>query len=324
MNKPRTFLLALLLLAGAAAMNAQQVVDEIVAVVNDDIITLSQYKARYDLMVQAATAQLQGADRDKQIEAIKKGLLDQMVSDLLLLQMAKDRQIDPKEQLKLYVENIKKQNNMESDDDLRAAVTREGLDYNVWLKQTEEDIMRQAVIYTEVDRHIAIDDAETVSYYKSHLDRFVEPAEYKLRAIVLTQEGADEAGLETKKKEILDKLAAAGDFSALAAEYNQAPLKESKGDLGKIKKTELEATLEQAAAKLKAGEVSPWVKARSGWYLLKLEERQDSRQKTYEEVKQNVENFLFQQKKTKALTIFFDKQKAGNYVKILRPNPLGN
>jgi len=321
MKKTRTVLLALLLLAGAAAMYAQQVVDEIVAVVNDDVITLSQYKTRYDLMVQAAQAQLQGADRDKQIEAVKKGLLEQMISDLLLLQMAKDRQIDAREQLKLYIENIKKQNNMESDDDLKAAVSREGLDYDVWLKQTEEDIMRQAVIYTEVDRHIAIDDAETVAYYKGHLDGFVEPIEYKLRAIVLPQ---DEAGLETKKQEILDKLAAGGDFSALAADYNQAPLKDSKGDLGKIKKTELEATLEQAAAKLKAGELSPWVKARNGWYLLKLEERKDSRQKTYEEVKQNVENFLFQQKKNKALLAFFDKLKAGNYIKILRPNPLGN
>jgi parvulin-like peptidyl-prolyl isomerase len=198
------------------------------------------------------------------------------------------------------------------------------LDYDVWLKQTEEDIMRQAVIYTEVDRHIAIDDAETVAYYKAHLDRFVDPVEYKLRAIVLVQEAADEAGLEAKKKEILDKLAAGGDFSSLAGEYNQPPLKDSKGDLGKIKKSELEATLEQAAAKLKVGEVSPWVKARNGWYLLKLEERNDSRQKTYEEVKQGVENFLFQQKKNKALTVFFDKLKAGNYVKILRPDPLGN
>ena len=324
MKKTRTVLLALLLLAGTAAMNAQQVVDEIVAVVNDDVITLSQYKIRYDLMVQAAQTQFQGADRDKQIEAIKKGLLEQMISDLLLLQMAKDRQIDAREQLKLYIENIKKQNNMESDDDLHAAVTREGMDYDVWLKQTEEDIMRQAVIYTEVDRHIAIDDAETVAYYKGHLDRFVEPVEYKLRAIVLPQAGADPAGLETKKKEILDKLAAGGDFSALAADYNQAPLKDSKGDLGKIKKTELEATLEQEAAKLKKGEVSSWVKARNGWYLLKLEERQDSRQKTFEEVKQSLENFLFQQKKTKALNAFFDKLKAGNYVKILRPNPLGN
>jgi len=322
MKKTATLVLVILWLSGAAALTAQKVVEEIVAIVNDDVITLSQYRAQHEMMVQAVRAQFQGPELDKQLEAVKKVLLDQMINDLLLLQMAKEKQLDSREALKAYLENIKKQNNIESDEDLKQAVTREGVNYDVFLKQSEENLLRQQVIYAEVDRHIVLDDAETMAYYKEHLDIFTEPVEYKLRAIVLPFEEGGEAGLEAKKKEIGDKLAAGGDFSALAGEHNQPPLNESKGDLGMIKKTDLEATLEQAAAKLKVGEAAPWLRAKSGWYLLKLEERKDSQLKNYDEVKKDIELRLSQVKRNKALDEFLKGVKAKSYIKILRPDPL--
>lgn len=316
--------LAVLLLAGAATLAAQQVVEEIVAVVNDEVITLSQFRERHDLLVKTLQAQLQGEELDKQLDFLRKNLLDTMISEVLLLQMAKEKQLDVREQLKVYIENIKKQNSIESDEDLKLALAREGLQYDAWVKQTQDDILRQMIIYSEVDTHIVIDDNATMAYYKANASRFVLPVEFKLRAIVLPSEGTTEPLLEVKRKEISDKLAAHADFSALAGEYDQAGLKESQGDLGMVKKSELEATLAQEADKLKAGEISPWFKARNAWYLLKLESRTESRQQTFEEVKKDVEARLFQEKKAKALEAFFAKIKASNYIKILRPDPLSN
>ncbi len=324
MNKRTQIALALFLLAGGAALTAQQVVEEIVAVVNDDVITLSQYRERYTLLVRTYQAQLQGEELQKQVDFLKKNLLDTMVSELLLLQIARDKQLDVREQVKVYVENVKKQNNIESDEDLKAALAREGLQYDAWLKQTQDDILRQLVIYNEVDSHIVIDDNATMAYYKANAAKFVIPAEFHLRAIVLTPEsGAAPEALEARRKEIGDKLAAGADFGALAEEYDPAGLKESKGDLGTMKKTELEATLAAAADKLKPGEVSPWFEMRNAWYLVKLESKTDSRQPAFDEVKRDVELKLSQEKKSKALQDFFEKLKAKNYVKILRPEPLG-
>ena len=324
MNKRATIALALFLLAGAAGLYAQQVVEEIVAVVNDDVITLSQYRERHDLLVRTYKAQLQGEDLQKQLDFLKKNLLDQMVSELLLLQIAREKQLDVREQVKVYVENIKKQNNIESDEDLKAALAREGLQYDAWLKQTQDDILRQLVVYNEVDSHIVIDDNATMAYYKANAEKFVIPAEYHLRAVVLTPEGLTAEALEAKRKEIGDKLAAGSDFGALAEEYDPAGLKESKGDLGTMKKTELETTLAAAADKLKPGEVSPWFEMRNAWYLIKLESRTESRQPAFDEIKRDVEMRLSQEKKAKALQEFFVTLKAKNYIKILRPDPLGS
>jgi peptidyl-prolyl cis-trans isomerase SurA len=323
--KPRTTIaLALFLLAGAGALCAQQVVEEIVAVVNDDVISLSQYRERYDLMLRTLQAQLQGAELEKQVDFLKKNLLDTMISELLLLQIAKEKQLDVREQVKVYVENVKKQNNLETDEDLKAALAREGLQYDAWLKQTEDDILRQLVIYNEVDSHIVIDDNATMAYYKANAAQFVIPAEFHLQAIVLPLEAGAEEAIEARKKEISDKLAAGADFSALAEEFDPAGLKESKGDLGTMKKTELEPTLAEAADKLKPGEVSPWFEMRKAWYLIKLESRTESRQPSFEEVKRDVELRLSQEKKAKALQEFFEKLRAKNYIKILRPDPLGS
>lgn len=322
--KHRTIvLLVVILLAGVAALAAQTVVEEIVAVVNDDVITLSQYRERYDLMIRTLQSQLKGDELDKQVEFVKKNLLDTMVSELLLLQMAKDKQLDVREQLKVYVDNVKKQNNIESDEDLKLALLREGLNYDTWIKQTQEDILRQMIIYNEVDSHIVIDDNATMAYFKAHAAQFVLPVEYTLRAIVLPIEAGNDAALEDKKAEISSKLAGGAAFTALAGEYDQEGLKESQGDLGTVKSTELEPTLAQIAEKLKAGEVSSWFKARNAWYLLKVEARKESHKQTFAEVKKDVESILYQEKKAKALEAFFTKIKASNYIKILRPEPLG-
>jgi parvulin-like peptidyl-prolyl isomerase len=322
-NRFWLWLVLVLLALGAGALAAQEVVEEIVAVVNDDCITLSQYQARYETMVRILQSQFQGEEYDRQLDYLKKNLMDQMVSELLLLQMAQDNQYDVREQVKAYVDNIKKQNNIESDEDLKRALAREGLDYDTWLKQTQEDILRQMVIYNEVDSHIVIDDASSMAYYKSHLDRFTLPAEYKLRAIVLPQESGSESALEERRKEISARLAQGADFAQLASEYDQGALKESGGDLGLIKKPELDPTLAAVADKLQPKEVTSWFKGRNGWYLLELEERTDSRVQTFTEVKKDVELQLYQEKKAKGLDDFFAKLKAANYVKIVRPDPLG-
>jgi parvulin-like peptidyl-prolyl isomerase len=76
--------------------------------------------------------------------------------------------------------------------------------------------------------------------------------------------------------------------------------------------------------KLKTGEMTAWVQAKNGWYLLKLEEKKESRLKPYDEVKKDIWEKLFMQKKTKKLDEFLKNIKAKNYIKILKPEPLEN
>ncbi len=313
---------ALIGLAVLLAPAVGQVVEEIVAIVNDDVITLSQYKEQFDSTVQQLRSALQGEEYEKQYQMLKKDLLDMMITDLLLMQQAKEKNINVSEQVKMALDNIKKENNIESDDDLKRGLQQQGLNYDQWLKQLEDNMLKQATVYSEVDRTIVLDDSEIVGYYKLHPEEFTEPEEYHVRAIYLSTEGKTPEAMEEARKLILGKVKAGEPFNALAKEYSDGPAKQAEGDLGRFRQGELDKTLEQAVSKLKTGETSDWVETKNGWYLLKLEEKKDSRLRTFEEVKKEVEEKLYAHKKQKKLEEYLKTLREKSYIKILKPNPL--
>jgi len=301
----------------------QEVVEEIVAIVNDDVITLSQYKQEYEMRVQAARSQLKGEDLEKVLEQIKTTLMDGLITDLLVLQLAKEKNLNVADEVKRYIDNLKKENNLESDNDLKRALASQGMDYAQFLKQAEEGILKQAVVGMEVDRSIVLDDSEVVNYFKLHPQDFVDPEEYKISAVYLSPEGKSAEELEQKKTEISGKVRAGEDFLALSQSYSDGSIKESKGELGTFKKGELDKTLEQAVSQLKQGEVSAWVETKNGWYLLKLTEKKESRKKTFEEAKQAIEQRIYSEKRAVKTNEFLNGLKKRSFIKILKPNPLG-
>ncbi|MDH7512790.1 MAG: peptidylprolyl isomerase [Clostridiales bacterium] len=313
------FVVIFISLFGSAA---SEVVEEIIAIVNDDIITLSQYKEYHDSLYQLLRAQLQGEEFEKQYTKLKGEILDNMITELLLLQLAKEKRLNVSEQVRATIEQIKKENNIESDEQLRRELGRQGMDYEQWLKHLEDNLLRQALVFTEVDRSIVIEDSESVNYYKSHSEEFVEPEEYKLRAIYLSSDERGEDERRALMKEIENRIKAGDDFGALAGQYSDGPIRESQGDLGALKKGELDATLQAAIARLRPGETAAWVQAKAGWYLLKLEEKKDSRLKSFEEVKREIEEKIFSEKRTQKMKDFLEEIKKKSYIKILKTNPL--
>jgi parvulin-like peptidyl-prolyl isomerase len=315
-KKKITWLLLILALGGA--LLRADIVEEIVAIVNGEVITLSDYKEQFNSMVQLLRSQLSGEAYFKEYEKLKDNLLDMMITDLLLLQKAREKGLNVKEQVKATIEQIKKQNNLESDEELMQAMRSQGIEYNQWVKQLEENYLRQAVIYSEVDRTIVLDDSEIVQYYKQKPQEFVVPPEFHIKVIYLS---STNPGVEEKKQEISAKLKNGGKFEDLVAEYSEGP-KDNGGDLGFFKKGEMDKALEAAVEKLKVGEISDWVEARNGWYLLKLEEKKDSYQKKFDEARKEIEEKIYLEKRQKKIEEYVNKLKEESYIKILKPNPL--
>jgi peptidyl-prolyl cis-trans isomerase SurA len=310
---------------GSAAVfsGGQEVVEEIVAVVNDDIITLSDYRGMFELRTnELRSAQLPQAEYDKQYTVLKKELLDLMITELLLLQKARELDLNVSEQLKGMIEKIKTDNKMTSDADLRRAVEQQGMSYEVWLKQYEEGMKRSAVLFTEVERAIVMEDSEIVQYYKKNPAEFTMPAEFKLRAVYLATEGRTAEACEALKAAVDAKLKSGGAFTDVAGELSDPPMKEAKGELGAFKAGELDKVLETAVEKLKAGEVSAWVNTKNGWYLLQLTEKKDSYLRGFEDVRKEVEEKLFSEKRSAKGDAYIKTLRERSYIKILKPNPL--
>lgn len=322
MNARQTISVLILMLSAMVFLCSQEVVEEIVAIVNDDIITLSQVKAEHDASYRMLRAQYQGEDFEKAYAQFKRDLLNRMIIDTLLLQEAEKMDLRVEEQLKIYLDNLKKQNNMDSDEELKRAVEQQGGSFEEFKRQLREQILREGVIYSQVMGSIVIEDAELVNYHKLHPEEFTELPEYKLSAITIIAEHKSEEEIEAKKREINEKLSSGEDFAALASEYSEGPEKDNQGDLGRFQKGKLEKTLEQAVEKLKEGEVTPWLEVRNAWFLLKLEEKKESRIKSFEESRNEIEQKIFNEKRQKKTEEFLKELKEKSYIKILKPNPL--
>jgi len=321
MKKVKLVNLLLLIWALSVFLLGQEVVESIVAIVNDDIITLSQFKKAHDQIYQMLRSQLQGEEFQRQYDRMKKELLESMITELLLLQEAKNRGLNVAEQVRLTIDNIKQENGMNSDEELMLAMRRQGIDFEAWKNQMEENIMRQGVIVTEVDRNIVIEDSGTVNYYKSHPEEFTDPIEYKLKAIYISSQQRSSEEAEKLKQEISSKVAAGEEFASLASAYSEGPEKETQGDLGRFKEGELAKDLEEAVVNLKTGETTPWLKVQDGWYLLCLEEKKERRLKAFEEVKKQIEEKIFAERRQEMLQKFLEELKERSYIKIINPKP---
>lgn len=314
--------LAGLVVAAAPAVSGQEVVEEIVAVVNDDVITLSEFRAQYQMALSAVRAQVPQDQQAQQEELLRKEYLNTMITELLLLQKAKELGLNVQEQLKAAIEKIKQDNNIASDADLRRAIEQQGVPYETWLHQYEEGMMRQAVLYTEVQRSIALGDSEVVQYYKKNPAEFTVPTEFKLNAIYFAGEGRTPEAAEALKAEVDAKLKTGAAFADVAAELSDPPMKDAKGELGTFKTGELEPVLESAVEKLKAGETSGWVNSKNGWYLLQVVEKKASYVRSFEDARGEVEQKIFGEKAAAKEGIYLKELREKSYIKILN-DPFG-
>jgi peptidyl-prolyl cis-trans isomerase SurA len=302
--------------------SAQEVIEAIVAIVNDDYISLSEYKERHDLYYQILRSQLQGEEFDRQYKEIKKNLMDMMITDLLLLQEAQNMGLDVSAQVQEQIERFKEQNGFDSDDELIHALNQQGISFEDWRQDMEDNVLRQSVLFSEVGRSIVVDDSELVGYYNQNREQFRQPEEYTLKAIYVSSESRTKEEIEGIKKEIDAKIDAGEDMSVLASEYGEGPEKDVQGNLGSFKKGDLAPNLEQAVIGLEVGEISSWIQMPGGWYLLRLEERKESRIPAFEEIRETIEQTLYEEKNDVEVNKYLKELKKRSFIKILIPDPL--
>jgi len=311
-----------MVICATVVISAQDVVEAIVAVVNDEFVSLSDYIERHDTYLQALRAQLQGEEFTKQYEAFKIGLMDTLITEHLLIQEAKKMGANVTDEVNAQIERFKEQNGFTSDAQLIQALNRENLNYDDWKEGLEMGMLQQFVLSNEVGRSLVIDDSELVGFYNQHLEDFREPEEYSLRAIYVSSEGKSGEEVQARKQEIDGKIAAGEDMAILAAQYGEGPEKDAQGDLGSFVKGQMLTDMEQAVQDLQAGEMTAWIEMPNGWYLLRLEDKKESQIKAFDEVRQEIEDELFNGKYETGIMKYLDELKSRSYIKILIPNPL--
>jgi peptidyl-prolyl cis-trans isomerase SurA len=276
-----------------------KVVEDIVARVNDQIITSSDY----DRAAQQLTAEAgQQAVPAQQLEQKKADLLRDLIDQQLLLSKGKELGITGETELVKRLDEIRKQNHLESMEDLEKAAQQQGVSYEDFKANIRNSIITQQVVRDEVGRKISMSPGEVQAYFKAHESEFAQPESVTLNEILVptpakaATEGADAtvvAAAQAQADEIEKKLAAGAKFDDLAKPSPTDPNAPKSVVLGEYRRGMLVKEIEDKAFALKTGEHSQPIRTKQGFIILQATQRNLGGEASFKQVEPQVEEALF-------------------------------
>ena len=297
----------LLIAALAVGTVRAEVIEEIVAKVNDDIITKSELESEEQGILQELYRRYSGPELDAQVQTAKDGLLRNLIDRKVLLQRA-GRLFDMSKMQDYFLQSFKEQQNITSDKDLERMLAQEGTTLPAWKKKLVEYFAPQQVLRAEVADRIAISEAEMRTYYDAHLPEFTVYGEATVREIVVKADAENREAKREAANALRTKAAAPGaDFEAIARESSESGTKSSGGLLGTVKQGDLAEELDRLAFNLPVGDVSAVIEMPYGFHILKVDSRVNDVVKPFDEVKGEIESKL-RDKEMKAQTATFLKK----------------
>lgn len=287
----RVVLSATAIALGAGIVHAE-IIEEIVAWVNGDVIT----KSEFDKAEQELTAELyreySGAQLDAQLATARGALLQNLIDRKILVDRAA-RLYDLKAIGDELVDDFKSNQKIENDEQLRQLLDREGMTLSELRELLIENTFPDQVIRVEVRNRISVTDPQVREYYDGHRDAFQEPLRFVLQEIVLLAEDANRDARRAEAEAIREAALAPGaDFAALAAEHSDSGTKDSGGRLAEAGVGDLNAELERQATTLAVGQIGPVLEMPYGFHIVRLESRRDARDQPFEEVEAKVRERL--------------------------------
>jgi peptidyl-prolyl cis-trans isomerase SurA len=276
-------------LATGAGPARAEVVDEIVAKVNDDIVTKSDLETEEQGALQELYRRFSGTELDKQVAQAKKEMLRHLVDRRVLIQRAAHI-FDMTKMQEFYIESFRDQQNIKSERDLEKLLAEQGMTMADLKTRLVEEFAPQQVIRAEVAERIAVSEKDARAYYEAHTADFDVPAQATVREIVIKAGDSDRETKRATAEAVRAKVAGAGiDFAAVAADASDAGTKKAGGLLGTVKKGDLAEALDKAAFTVPVGDVSPVIEAGYGFHILKVDARTDDALRPFDDVRAEIE-----------------------------------
>lgn len=282
-GKPRVAftLLALWLLVPLGAQAKLE--DRIVAIVNSDLIMLSEIRRELSTEQERIKARYQGQDIERRLKAAEYVALTKMIERRLQLQAAQKKGIEVTDQeISQAVEELKKQGDK-----------RVGAGSHNTIK---EELLLLRVVDREVRSVVMVGDTDMLRYYQEHQDRFAYPEEYQLSQILIRPLNEDDGAAKGRAEAIVAALKQGENFEELALRFSEGPNAARGGRLGLVRQGELLPAIEQALAPLPIGGITDVIEVADGFHILRVDDKKPRQFRPYEEVKAEIRSLVFQQK----------------------------
>ena len=321
-----------------ALLPADTVVEEIIARVNNQIVTRTEYIRSRDQLKQEIQQQ-EPANADRIFAEKQRDVLRDLIDQQLLLEKGKDLGITGDTELIKRLDEMRKQMNLESMEDLEKAAQGQGVSYEEFKQNLRNQIITQRVIGQEVGSHLAMNKEEEQKFYNQHREEMQQPEQVRLSELLIAPKaatppaaGADAtapaappadpeaaqaaARAKAKAEDLLEQLRKGASFEDLARKYSDGPTAHDGGDLSSFKRGTLSKELEDRVFAMKAGEITDVIRTKQGFVILKVTEHQLAGVPSLKEVEPRIQDALYMQKLQPALRAYLTKLREDAFIDI--------
>ena len=261
-----------------------QVVDEVIAQINEDVITLSmlkrQIREQIEALKQSGVSEQQATD---EVNKKRAELIAALINEQLLVQKGKELELaaEVEAEVNRRMLEVAKEQGIATIEQLDAAMRATGMDPVATRQTMRTELMKQMVIQQEVDRKIffGLTMDELKKYFQSHPDKFRKPENVTLSEIFLSSAGKNEAEVKARALELVRQIRAGADFGALATANSEREINgvrvapQNKGKVGTFEVPSLRNDIADAVKTLAAGSVSEPLRGSDGYQILRVDER---------------------------------------------------
>jgi len=274
------------LLLPPQAVLAAHVTDRIVAVVNNELITLSELKSEIATEEKRIQEQYRGAEQQRRLQQVGYMGLTRMIERKLQMQIAKSKGVDISEdEIRRAMRELQRQG--EKIDEANPNDKR----------SIKEQLMLLRVVEREVRSGVMVNEQDIKRYYQGHQSRFSLPEEYRLSQILIvpkSHESLSEA--RARAEAVFAMLKQGGDFADIVLRHSDGLESTRGGNLGFVRQGELLPPIERAVASLQSGQISEAIESAQGFHIIRLDEKKPSQFRPFTEVKTEIQSLVFQQK----------------------------
>ena len=299
----------LIWLQASLAVGAE-VVDRIVAVVNDEIITLVQLNKMltpYREKIEAGT----GTEKQKKemMESLERKMLHQLIDRSLANQEAERYHIHiSDEELDKAIANFKKMNNLD-EENFQKALESQHMTFEEYRDRIRQDILQSRLINRAVRSKVIVTDTDIKAYYDEHAKEFAGTEKYELRNILVR----DEKTIKEVKAKLEQKVA----FKLVAEEYSIAPNSQEGGYLGIFDISSFSDAVKKELTRLKKGEYTGVIQIDQGYQILYVEDIVMDGGKTLDQAREEIQGILYKKEEKEKFDHWLETLKEHAHVKIM-------
>jgi peptidyl-prolyl cis-trans isomerase SurA len=305
-------------------------VEEIAARVNGDIVTSidlqrAQNRDMQDATEECAQKKCAPEELQKVQEQVKADALRGLIDTKLLVQRAKDLEINAETELVRQLDETRIENKLDSMEALQKAVESEGMDWEDYKDSVRNQFLAQDVIYREVGSKVSglIDPGQIKKYYDAHKDEFVLPETVRIREILVSTTGKPESEWPTlqKKADLLRErvLKQGEDFGELAKHFSDGSTKAQGGELGGFERGKLDPKIEAEVFKLNKNEMTPVMQTGNGFMILQVEQRYEAGVQPLDKVENEVMNHIASTQMPDKLRAYLSQLRKDSFVEVRPP-----